>query len=108
MIFDEHPTPAPRGNIAGMTRTLHALLAAAGLPCPAGAEDIAITSITDDSRQVQPGSLFVAYKGVEADGHKYIPNAIERGAAAILFENEWHMEHMEAYSQCSSRSSSVM
>jgi UDP-N-acetylmuramoyl-L-alanyl-D-glutamate--2,6-diaminopimelate ligase len=78
-----------------MTRTLHDLLSAAGLPCPAGAENISITRITDDSRQVQPGSLFIAYKGVEADGHRYIPSAIERGAAAILFENEWSIENEE-------------
>jgi UDP-N-acetylmuramoyl-L-alanyl-D-glutamate--2,6-diaminopimelate ligase len=75
-----------------MTRNLHDLLTAAGLPCPAGADAIAITRITDDSRQVQPGSLFVAYSGVEADGHKYIPNAIERGAAAIVAEREWRVE----------------
>ena len=81
-----------QGNIAGMTRTLHDLLSAAGLPCPAGAEHIAITGITDDSRQVQPGNLFVAYKGVEADGHKYIPNAIQRGAAAIVAERDWRLE----------------
>jgi UDP-N-acetylmuramoyl-L-alanyl-D-glutamate--2,6-diaminopimelate ligase len=84
-----------QGNIAGMTRTLQSLLIAAGLPCPAGAENITVTGITDDSRLVQPGSLFVAYQGVEADGHKYIPNAIARGAAVILFENEWRIENEE-------------
>lgn len=77
------------GNIAGMTQPLHDLLIAAGLPCPVGAEAVAITGITDDSRQVHPGSLFVAYKGVEADGHKYIPSAIQRGAAAIVAERDW-------------------
>lgn len=75
-----------------MTRILHDLLTAAGLPCPAGAEYITITSIIDDSRQVQPGSLFVAYKGVEADGHKYIPDAIKRGAVAIIAERDWRLE----------------
>lgn len=75
-----------------MTRSLHELLTAAGVPCPSGAENIAIAGITDDSRQVQPGSLFVAYKGVEADGHKYIPNAIQRGAVAIVAERDWRLE----------------
>ncbi len=78
-----------------MIRTLHSLLDAAGLHCPAGAEAIHITRITDDSRQVQPGSLFVAYQGVEADGHKYIPDAVKRGAVAILFENELRIENEE-------------
>lgn len=78
-----------------MAQSLQSLLNAAGLPCPAGTEAIHITHITDDSRQVQPGSLFIAYKGVESDGHKYIPNAIQRGAAAILFENELRIENEE-------------
>jgi UDP-N-acetylmuramoyl-tripeptide--D-alanyl-D-alanine ligase len=37
-----------------------------------------------DSRQVQPGELFVAIRGEMTDGHRYIPAAVERGAAAIL------------------------
>ena len=43
-----------------------------------------ISDITSDSRQVTPGALFVAYPGVAADGHRFIPNAIERGAVAIV------------------------
>jgi len=80
---------------AGMTRTLQALLNAASLPCPAGAEAIIITGITDDSRQVRPGSLFVAYKGVESDGHKYILDAVKRGAVVIFFEDELRIENEE-------------
>jgi UDP-N-acetylmuramoyl-tripeptide--D-alanyl-D-alanine ligase len=37
-----------------------------------------------DSRQVQPGELFVAIRGETTDGHRYIPAAVEHGAAAIL------------------------
>ncbi len=43
-----------------------------------------ILRITSDSRSVQPGSLFVAMPGVNADGAKYIPDALRAGAAAIL------------------------
>ncbi len=43
-----------------------------------------ITRITSDSRQAAPGALFVAYPGVSVDGHRFIPGAIERGAAAIV------------------------
>jgi UDP-N-acetylmuramoyl-L-alanyl-D-glutamate--2,6-diaminopimelate ligase len=49
-----------------------------------------ITGITDDSRQVQPGFIFVAYRGIETDAHKYIPSAIQRGASAIVCEYHWH------------------
>jgi UDP-N-acetylmuramoyl-L-alanyl-D-glutamate--2,6-diaminopimelate ligase len=43
-----------------------------------------ITHITSDSRQVTPGALFVACPGLSVDGHLFIPNAVERGAAAIV------------------------
>src|SRR5512147_1112302 len=47
-----------------------------------------ITLITTDSRQVIPGALFVAYPGVSVDGHNFIPQALERGAVAIVGEQE--------------------
>lgn len=40
----------------------------------------------EDSRQVQPGAVFVARHGLSSDGHAYIEQAIERGAAAIVGE----------------------
>ena len=43
-----------------------------------------ITGVCYDSRQVQPGSLFVAITGFAQDGHKYIPMAKEKGAAVVL------------------------
>ena len=43
-----------------------------------------ITGVNIDSRQVKPGDLFIAVKGTQADGHVYIPKAIEQGAVAIL------------------------
>lgn len=45
-----------------------------------------IASICIDSRTVSKDSLFVAIKGTQADGHIYIPKAIELGATAILCE----------------------
>lgn len=50
--------------------------------------DADICSLTDDSRAVVPGSMFVAVRGVAADGHKYIPQAVAAGARAIVCE-EW-------------------
>ena len=45
---------------------------------------VAISGITMDSRQVQPGFLFVAIQGGSTDGHSYIPSALERGAVAVI------------------------
>ncbi|WP_174731124.1 UDP-N-acetylmuramoyl-L-alanyl-D-glutamate--2,6-diaminopimelate ligase [Mesobacillus harenae] len=45
-----------------------------------------ITGIKMDSRKVMPGDLFVAISGYQSDGHHYIKEAIEKGAAAILGE----------------------
>ncbi len=55
---------------------------AAGPPFPRG--DLAVSSITCDSRSAEPGSLFVAIPGVDRDGHQYIPDALRRGAAAVV------------------------
>jgi len=39
-----------------------------------------------DSRKVQKGGLYIAQKGVQVDGHAFIPQALERGAKAIVCE----------------------
>lgn len=52
-----------------------------------GSADVEITSITADSRQVKPGTLFVAVKGTQVDGHVYIEQAIKDGAVAIVCED---------------------
>ena len=43
-----------------------------------------LTGVTADSRAVQPGQLFVALPGAKADGRAFIPQAVARGAAAVL------------------------
>lgn len=50
------------------------------------AEDIIITDITADSRQVQAGSLFICLRGATVDGHRFIADAAAKGAAAVLAE----------------------
>ena len=50
------------------------------------AEDVFITGLTADSRAVQPGFLFVAWQGKTSDGHEFIPEALARGASAIVAE----------------------
>src|SRR5678809_551600 len=49
-----------------------------------GALDQVVSSVTDDSRAVASGSLFVAVKGERVDGHRYVAQAIQAGAAAIV------------------------
>lgn len=44
------------------------------------------TGVADDSRQIQPGDLFLAYPGDLADGRRYIADAIARGAVAVLWQ----------------------
>jgi UDP-N-acetylmuramoyl-L-alanyl-D-glutamate--2,6-diaminopimelate ligase len=55
-----------------------------------GARQTAISYITADSRQVIPGALFVAYRGVNADLHSFIPDAVGRGAGAVVAEHRIH------------------
>jgi UDP-N-acetylmuramoyl-L-alanyl-D-glutamate--2,6-diaminopimelate ligase len=51
-----------------------------------GSLGIAPTGVADDSRQVRPGDLFLAYPGDLADGRRYIPDAIARGAIAVVWQ----------------------
>jgi UDP-N-acetylmuramoyl-L-alanyl-D-glutamate--2,6-diaminopimelate ligase len=52
-----------------------------------GALDRAVSSVTDDSRAVASGSLFVAVKGERVDGHRFVAQAIQAGAAAIVAQD---------------------
>ncbi|MFN3444985.1 MAG: UDP-N-acetylmuramoyl-L-alanyl-D-glutamate--2,6-diaminopimelate ligase [Bacteroidia bacterium] len=52
-----------------------------------GNAGITVLHLTYDSRMVGEGSLFFAVKGTQVDGHKYINDVIENGAAAIVCEN---------------------
>ena len=51
-----------------------------------GNSEVEICDIDIDSRKAAPGHLFVAIKGTQTDGHKFIPKAVEQGASAILCE----------------------
>ena len=47
----------------------------------------AVTGVVQDSRQVEPGHVFVAIRGAETDGHRYIADALRRGAIAVVVED---------------------
>jgi len=51
-----------------------------------GRTDLDIVGLSYDSRKVEPGYLFVAIRGAHVDGHDYIPQALERGAVAVVAE----------------------
>ena len=53
-----------------------------------GPVDRDITGITYDSRRVMPGNLFVAMRGENTDGHRFVEAAIDRGASAIVLERD--------------------
>ena len=54
-------------------------------PAMSGSSDVDVTNLTADSREVTQGSVFVAMRG-GADGHDFIDQAIEKGAAVIVAE----------------------
>ncbi len=62
------------------------LFASAGLMCPAEHEDIEFTGVVTDSRLVTKGSIFVAVRGQNNDGHDHISQAVINGAVVIVAE----------------------
>ena len=51
-----------------------------------GNADVEVADVAIDSRRVGRGSLFVAMRGTQVDGHAFIPKAVEQGAVAVLCE----------------------
>jgi UDP-N-acetylmuramoyl-tripeptide--D-alanyl-D-alanine ligase len=55
-----------------------------------GGDDVvtAVSTVATDSRVLEPGALFVALTGEQADGHDHVAGAVDAGAAAVLVEHE--------------------
>src|SRR6185503_8056120 len=67
------------------SRAVREALARAGvLRDVTGAMPDELTAITDDSRQVGPGALFIAVRGTARDGHEFLPALADRAGAAIV------------------------
>lgn len=49
-----------------------------------GSLDTMLSGLSYDSRKVKPGCGFVCVEGFKTDGHKYVPSALEQGAAAVI------------------------
>ena len=72
-----------------MTRrrvAMETLLEALGMKTVLGRLPEAVTGLAYDSRAVTKGDLFVAVPGLKRDGRLYIPEALDRGAAAVVTE----------------------
>ena len=84
---------SPVGQPAGFTvftgehMTLHELLEKQPELEMHGDTNVPISSLTCDSRAVQPGALFFALRGTQTDGHRFIKQAVEAGAAAVILED---------------------
>ena len=64
----------------------------AGARVLSGTADLEISEVRDDSRQVRRGDLFVAVPGTQADGRRFIDDALAKGAAAVLTEGTTNLE----------------
>ena len=53
-----------------------------------GDDQIEVTELINDSRKVSEGSVFVCISGAVSDGHTYIEQVAEKGAAAVIVEKD--------------------
>jgi UDP-N-acetylmuramoyl-L-alanyl-D-glutamate--2,6-diaminopimelate ligase len=70
-----------------MMRSLSEILKSLDAQKIIGRINIPIAGISFDSRSVKNGDLFVAVKGLQSDGHKYINNVVENAVSAVVCEN---------------------
>ena len=61
--------------------------------------DIDILSIEDNSKNVKPGSLFVAVQGYDFDGHDFVKEAIENGATAVILDMNANLKGLKVPSE---------
>jgi len=64
--------------------------AAVGATCSAGTAGVAVRRVTTDSREVLPGDLFFALRGVRFDGHQFAAEALAKGAVACVCDRNFH------------------
>ena len=67
-----------------MTKTIRELFAKIPHEIVAGSEDVCVTGIAYDTRKIKDGEVFVCIVGTQADGHKFIEQAVQSGAAAVV------------------------
>lgn len=67
-------------------KLLKDILYKTGLIEVTGSTSVPVTDICFDSRKVKHGSLFIAIRGTQSDGHQFISSVVEKGAAAVVCE----------------------
>lgn len=71
-----------------MIETAREMAAATGGVVVAGREDAIATSVVIDSREVEPGAAFVAFRGEKSDGRRFVQDALSRGARVVVVSDE--------------------
>lgn len=77
--------------MASRTETVSTLARLVGGAVVADADPV-VEDVTHDSRQVSPGSLYVAIRGERADGHVFVPEALSAGAVAVCVDHRLSTE----------------
>lgn len=78
---------------------LESILQGISVKAMSGQAEQEISGIYYDSRKVSPGALFVCIKGFQTDGHQYIKQAVDKGAVAVLGEDEEYLHEGITYIQ---------
>ena len=71
----------------------------AGLSCPEHLEYIEVCGVTASSEKVKNGYVFVCINGRRFDGHRYIDDALEKGAVAVIIENKDYQGKRTVFSE---------
>ncbi len=66
---------------------LEKLLEQVSYECVQGSTDVEVSRLANDSRQVEDGSLFFCIKGAVTDGHRYVPDVVEKGARVLVVQD---------------------
>jgi UDP-N-acetylmuramoyl-tripeptide--D-alanyl-D-alanine ligase len=72
--------------VSGLPITLGWVADATGGEIRSGDPDAAVGAVSTDSRTLGPGDFFVALRGPRFDGHRFVAQAIDRGAAGVMVE----------------------
>ena len=86
MPFSEFKLKQLRGS--GIEMKLKAIIGDYPFKLVKGSLDIDVLDIENDSRKIKKDGLFIAEKGFTVDGHEYIQGAIEKGAGAVVIQDD--------------------
>ena len=79
-----------------MATKLRELFADAGVEAEFNRDDVEVTGLAYDNREVETGTLFFCVRGMTCDGHAFAPEAVKRGAAALVVERDLDLDVLQA------------